>query len=189
VKLSALGARVGSPVEFWDVNARIESYLYDTGIPSVVLRPGFLMSNLLGSAETIKHAGQFFLPAGEAAVAMADPRDVAVAAATALTAQLRHAETFRLTAPEAVTFTDVAAQLSTVLGSTVKYVDVSDEVARSAMTEAGTSDWLADNLITLFGRIRAGDLHTVTDDYESLTGMSPRTIADFARDHAAAFTP
>jgi uncharacterized protein YbjT (DUF2867 family) len=187
VKLSADGARVGSPLAFWDANARVENHLREVGLPAVVLRPGFYMTNLIGSAETIKHAGQFFLPAGDAPVALTDPRDVAAAAVMALTTALPAGQTFRISGPEALTFTEVAAQLSTAVGSTVKYVDVPDVAARAAMAEVGLPDWLADNLIAVFGRIRQGDLATVTDDYRALTGREPRSFSDFARDHAALF--
>ena len=53
VKLSALGAEPGSPVAFWDWHARIEEHLRASGIPAVVLRPRFFMTNLLASVETI----------------------------------------------------------------------------------------------------------------------------------------
>ena len=189
VKLSAHGARIGSALAFWDANARIESHLYDVGVPSTVLRPGFLMTNLLGSAETVKHAGQFFLPAGDAQVALTDPRDVAAAAATALTTDRRSAETLRISGPnETLTFDDVAAQLSTAVGSTVKYVDVPDADARAAMADAGLPDWVADNLIVLFGLIRQGEAAAVSGDYRTLTGHSPRSFARFAHDHADLFT-
>jgi uncharacterized protein YbjT (DUF2867 family) len=63
VKLSALGAEVGSPVAFWDWHGRIEEHLRATGIPAVVLRPTFFMTNLLGSAEGIRHEDVLFAPA------------------------------------------------------------------------------------------------------------------------------
>src|SRR5215211_9093249 len=47
VKLSALGAEIGSPVAFWDWHGRIEEHLLTSGIPAVVLRPTFSMTNLL----------------------------------------------------------------------------------------------------------------------------------------------
>jgi uncharacterized protein YbjT (DUF2867 family) len=39
VKLSALGAGIGSPVAFWDWHARIEGQLRASGTPWVILRP------------------------------------------------------------------------------------------------------------------------------------------------------
>ena len=63
VKLSARGAAAGSAVTFWDWHARIEQHLADSGVPAVVLRPGFSMANLLGSADPVRHTGVLPLPA------------------------------------------------------------------------------------------------------------------------------
>ena len=53
VKLSARGAAIGSPVAYWDWHGLIERHLQASGIPSVVLQPGFLMTNLLAAAEQV----------------------------------------------------------------------------------------------------------------------------------------
>ena len=42
----------------------IERHLLASGIPSVILRPGFLMTNLLAAAEQVRHQGMLFAPAG-----------------------------------------------------------------------------------------------------------------------------
>jgi uncharacterized protein YbjT (DUF2867 family) len=81
VKLSALGAAPGSPVAFWDWHARIERHLEASGVPAVVLRPRYYMTNLLGFVETIRSAGAVFTPAEGVKVPMIDPRDVAATAA------------------------------------------------------------------------------------------------------------
>jgi uncharacterized protein YbjT (DUF2867 family) len=47
VKLSAGGARAGSPLVFWDWHGRIEEHLAASGVPAVVLRPTSYMTNLL----------------------------------------------------------------------------------------------------------------------------------------------
>ena len=68
VKLSALGAEVGSPVAFWDWHGRIEEHLRASGVPSVVLRPTFFITNLLGPAEQVRHESALFGPAEGASV-------------------------------------------------------------------------------------------------------------------------
>ncbi len=78
VKLSALGAEIGSPVAFFDAHGRIEAHLRGAGVPSVVLQPAFKMSNLLAGAPTVKEADAFMLPGAGAKVAMIDPRCGAV---------------------------------------------------------------------------------------------------------------
>ncbi len=46
-----------------------------------------------------------------------------------------------------------------------------------------------DVLLAVFAALRAGAAEAVGDGMRELTGRAPRTIADFARDHAAAFAP
>src|SRR3712207_3866308 len=66
VKLSALGAEVGSPVAFWDWHGRIEEHLRASRVPAVVLLLTFNMTNLLASVEGIRQAGPLLAPAAGA---------------------------------------------------------------------------------------------------------------------------
>lgn len=187
VKLSALGAEAGSPLAFWDAHGRVEERLDRSGVPAVVLRPTFYMSGLLASAEDVRRAGKLFLPAGDAKVAMIDPRDVAAAAAAALAGEGQVGQRYRLTGPEAVTFSSVAEELSAAVGYPVELVDIPGDTARAAMVEAGMPAWVADNLVTLFGFLRQGTQDSTTEDVRRLTGQDPRSVREFARDHARAF--
>ena len=187
VKLSALGASVGSPLAFCDAHGRIEEHLARTEITAVVLRPTFYMSNLLASAAAVRHTGQLFLPAGAAAVAMVCPLDVAAAAAAALDGDAVVAGTYRLTGPEAITFATVADELAEAVGWPVRFVDVPEDAARASMVGSSMPPWIVDNLITLFRFLRRGAQKEVGDDVRALTGRHPRSFASFARDHAAAF--
>jgi len=187
VKLSAIGAEPGSPAPFADAHGRIEQHLAASAVPSVVLRSGFFMSNLLADAAMIRATGRLVAPAAGARIAMVDPRDVASVAATVLLGDRHDGRTYRLTGPVAVTYADLAASLSNVTGRPVTFVPVPDDVARAGMLGAGLPEWLADALVALYGRLRAGVAAEVTADVQRLTGRAPRTFADFARDHAAAF--
>src|SRR5918998_5461104 len=108
VKLSALGAEVGASVAFWDWHGRIEEHLRASGVPFVMLRPAFNMTNLLGPAEGVRHEGVLFAPAEGARIAMIDPGDVAETAAVALGTDGHEGRTYVLTGPEAITFDRVA---------------------------------------------------------------------------------
>ena len=62
------------------------------------------------------------------------------------------------------------------------------EGAIGAMKERGMLDWLIDHQSTLMGIAAAGDMGSFGNDLiEKLSGHAPRTLADFARDHAGAF--
>jgi uncharacterized protein YbjT (DUF2867 family) len=73
IKLSALGAEIGSPVAFWDWHARIEVHLRACGVPFVILRPTFSMANLLASAGAVQYTRKLFMPVGDAKVSMYPP--------------------------------------------------------------------------------------------------------------------
>jgi uncharacterized protein YbjT (DUF2867 family) len=187
VKLSALGAEIGSPVAFWDWHGRIEEHLLTSGIPAVVLRPTFSMTNLLGSADAVRHAGSLFAPANGARVAMIDPRDIAEVAAVALAEDTHDAKAYTLTGPEAITFERVAEELSAAAGRRVEFVAVPDEAARQGMIEQGVPEFVAGEIVKVFGFLRRGDQDRTTDTVRALTGREPRGLAEFARDHAGLF--
>ena len=186
VKLSAVGAAVGSPLEFWHAQGRIEQHLADSGVPAVVLRPTMYMTGLLAAAETISQMGKLFVPAEQAAVAMVDPRDVADAAAAALASQAAN-ETWTLTGPESLTYAQIADELSVVVGRAVDYVDIPDEQAQAALLQAGMPEWLAANLLTLFGLVRQGALSRTTGTVRAVTGHEPRRFSQFASDFGHVF--
>ena len=109
VKLSSIVAQPGAPVAFWDWHGRIEQHLTNSPVPAVILRSSFFMSNLLAAAESVALDGKLCAPAGNARIAMIDPRDVGAAAAAVLTSEGHDGRSYALTGPEAVTYTQVAA--------------------------------------------------------------------------------
>ena len=187
VKLSALGAEVGSPVAFWDWHGRIEDHLRASGVPAVVLRPTFFTTNLLGAAEQVRHEGALFAPTEGARISMIDPEDVAAVAAAVLAGAGRTGETHVLTGPEAITYGRVAEDLSAVLGRNIRFVPVPDGAVRESLVGAGMPEFVAGQLVGMFGALRAGAHDTTTDAVRMLRGRKPRGFAAFARDHAEAF--
>ena len=111
VKLSTIGAQVGSPVAFWDFHGRSEQHLHRVRIAAVVLRACFFMSNLLDAAAYARPAP---VRAGTGArIAMIDPADVAAVAAAVLAEGDHDGETVALlTGPAAITYDEVAETLS-----------------------------------------------------------------------------
>jgi uncharacterized protein YbjT (DUF2867 family) len=187
VKLSTLGAKVGSPLPPFDWHGRIEEHLRRSEVPAVILRSTFFMSNLLGSAEAIKHTSKLFAPANAAGIAMVDPWDVAAVAAVVLTTEGHEGQTYELTGPEAITYEHVAEELSAAIGRPIEFVDVPEEAARQGFVEAGMPDWLVEHLIGVFKIIREDALEQTIDSVRILTAREPRSFAEFAREHAGFF--
>jgi uncharacterized protein YbjT (DUF2867 family) len=187
VKLSALGSGIGSPVAFWDWHARIENHLRASGVPFVVLRPTFSMANLFASAEAVRYTGKLFVPAGDAGIAMIHPQDVAAVATVALLEDGHEGKLYTLTGPEAITFGQVAGYLWEALGRKVEYLNVPDEAALQGMVEQGVPEFVAGQIVTVFGFLRDGAQEQTTGTVLTLTGQDPSGFAEFASEHASLF--
>lgn len=188
VKLSALGAAKETPSGFGRWHYATEEHLRTSGLAWTILQPHSFMQNLLGSAATIVADGALYAPVKDARVAMIDARDIAASALAVLTRPGHEGQTYVLTGGEAVTYAEVAEALTKAAGHTIKYVDVPPQAAKQGMVAGGVPEWLADELLVLFGFFSTGGGAATTPWVKTLTGREPRRIGDFARDYAAAFT-
>jgi uncharacterized protein YbjT (DUF2867 family) len=188
VKISSVGAEAPSPAPFVDWHYRSEQHLGRSGLRATTLRCNFYMSNLFASAAAIGETGTLAAPAGHAAIAMVDPRDVAAAAAVVVTEPGHDASAYELTGPEALTYGQVAATLSEVLGRPITFVDLSDGAARNGLVASGLPEWFADGLVSLFGVLKQGIASATTDTVRALTGRPPRSLSEFLDDHARVFS-
>jgi uncharacterized protein YbjT (DUF2867 family) len=189
VKLSAVGAEPGSPVTFWDWHGQVERHLRASGTGWVILRSSWYMSNLLAAAAQVAAESRLYAPAGQARVAMIDPRDVGAAAAALLSSPGHEGRTYLVTGPEAITFTEAAAGLSAATGRGIEFTDIPGEAAEQAMIAGGVPAFAAGQIIRIFAQLRQGADRRVTATVQALTGSAPRDFAAFARDHARLFAP
>jgi uncharacterized protein YbjT (DUF2867 family) len=189
VKLSSITAQPGAPVAFWDWHGQVERHLRRSRASSTVLRAGTYMTNVLAGAEQVALEGRLYAPAGDARIAMIDPRDVGAAAAAALTTAGHQGRAYELTGPRAITYAQIASELSAVTGRQVEFVDLPDEHARQGMVRGGMPDAIAQQVVNVFAMLRQGVAERVTDGVERLTGSPPRDFASFAHDHAFLFAP
>ena len=188
VKLSAIGADPTAAQFVVREHGRGEAAVRETGVPFTFLRPNFFMQNLLGVAAQIKASGAIHQPGGEQRASHIDTRDIAAVAAAILMDPKKHAgQTYTLTGPQSLTFSEVADTLSRVVGRPVKYVDVPRDMAKAAMIAGGMPPWYAEAISELMDDYRAGKMSMVSDDVERVTGRKPRTLEQFAQDHRAAF--
>lgn len=187
VKASTIGAEAGSPLPPFDWHGRIEDNLRASAIPSVVLHSYFYMTNLLASAESVRQTGKLFAPLGEARIAMIDPRDTGAVGAAVLVTDGYDGRTLDLSGPEAVTYEQIADELSSAGGRTVEFVNIPDEAARQTFVQMGFPGWLLAHFDHLFPLLRSGVVAQPTDTVRAVTGREPHSFASWARDHAAAF--
>ena len=187
VKLSQYAADDGSPVRFLRYHAVVERALEASGLAYTFLRPNLFMQGLLSFRESIQRDGQMFAPIGDAAVSVVDIRDIAAAAAAALTGSGHEGRTYTLTGPEALTHADMAAELARALGRPVAFVDVPPEAMRAAMLGLGMNPWQADGLIEDYAHYARGEAAAVSTGVADAAGIAPRPFRAFAHDYAGAF--
>jgi uncharacterized protein YbjT (DUF2867 family) len=149
VNLSSVGAQLGEGAGPVNGLHDIEKAFDAVAANVTHLRPGAFMENILMSLETIKGAGAMFLPVAPASrVPMVATRDIAAGAAEILLdAKWSGKRAVHLFGPTELSFGEVAAILTRVLGKQVSHVQVNTEQARQALLGLGlTADLVAQYL-------------------------------------------
>jgi uncharacterized protein YbjT (DUF2867 family) len=184
VKLSGIMPDLHSAFRFARMHGEIENRLEASGMAYTHLRAGEFMPAYFRQVPVIVAKGAMFLPMEDARIASID---VAEITARVLTSSGHEGRTYRLTGPEALTMTEVAAKLSAATGKPVRYVNVPPEDARQAQLAAGMPPYLADALFELFAERRDGKEGKVWPDAATLLGRPPTSFDEFAGRNAAVF--
>jgi uncharacterized protein YbjT (DUF2867 family) len=183
VVLSDIGAAVGAG----SLNLEMERAIQRSGREWTVLRPNWFQQNFTESplfTADIAERGEIVAPVGDAQVSFIDVIDIAEIAAITLTTDGHDGRTYVLTGPRALTFGQVAAELSTV-GRTVRHVDpIWEEMAR-LMARNGVPAAMISVIGARFQRIRDGVTSPVTDTVERITGRPARPFTAIPAAHAS----
>jgi hypothetical protein len=94
---------------------------------------------------------------------------------------------YALTGPDALTFAEMARQLSRGIRRTITFVDVPPESMRAALADLGFPAWQADGLLEGFAMYRRGEAAGVEPGVREALGHPPRAFDEFARDYAPLF--
>ncbi len=187
VKLTSK-ASPDSPVARQRWHAEVERGLAASGLPHTLLRANAYMQNTLMLAPAIARTGGFASSVGDGRMGLVDARDVAgVAAAVAADPAAHAGRTYRLTGPELITYADVAAILSEVLGRPMEFRPSSREQDEADMVRAGLPEVVAAMNAQALQLFAAGDAEWLSPDVTTLLGRPPRSFTEFADDHVAAF--
>lgn len=172
----------GAETKSWVPHRKVEDHLKTTTGSWTVLRPGFFAQNL-GDAylRDVKEDSRLYLPAGQGRVAFLDVADVGEVTARIFQspAQFR-ARAIRLAGPEAVTFTQLAEQLSSVLGRHIVYEPASI-VGYAWHLWRRRKLALMQILVqtVLHVGLRAGDAEAIDDQQVALLGRAARPLRGY----------
>ncbi|MBV9046760.1 MAG: SDR family oxidoreductase [Solirubrobacterales bacterium] len=181
VRSSILGADPDSPSTFVRDHGICDAYLRDSNVDHAIVRPNMFMQNIPESTiPSIGEDGVFYANAGKARISMVDTRDVGAVTAVLLSEEGHDGQELDVTGPEALSYFDVAAKLTTALGREVIYAEAPDDAVRQALAGFGLGDWMVKGLVELFEDYRRsgedGYAAQVTDVVQRLTGRAPRAL-------------
>jgi uncharacterized protein YbjT (DUF2867 family) len=178
-----------SPIARQRGQAEIEAGLLTSGLDHTLLRNNFYMQNFLMLAPVIATGSSFASSAGAGQVGFIDTRDVgAVAAQIAATPAVHAGKTYSLSGPELLSYADVAATLSQVLGRPISFHARTREEDAHEMINAGLPAPVAEMNAHAVSLIADGAAAWITEDAPAILGRPSRSFAQFVSDHAAAFS-
>jgi uncharacterized protein YbjT (DUF2867 family) len=187
VKLSVIGAQEEA-FSFAQWHRSAEKAIEASGLAWTFLRPNGFMDNThnyMGSS--IKEQNAFYGSTGDAKIAHIDVRDIAAVAVKALTEAGHEGQSYTLTGPEALTYGDIAAKLSTATGRTINYVNLGDDDIKQGMLATGAPEFYADAYVDLLRWYRTGDGGRVSGEVKRITGREPIAFDQYAKEHISAF--
>jgi uncharacterized protein YbjT (DUF2867 family) len=169
---------------------RIETHLTGTRIGWTLLRPGFFAQNLATAYRTdIRDHDRLYVPAADGRVAFVDTRDLGELAAIVLADPAPHAgHGYTLTGPRSVTFAEVAALLTDLLGRPIRYQPASVLGYLRHLGDLGLP--VPQRLVqtVLHTGLRRGDAAQVDPTLSRLLGRPARTLTDYVSDHVGLWT-
>jgi uncharacterized protein YbjT (DUF2867 family) len=167
----------------------IEQAVLRSGVPATVLRPNNFYQNDYMFKDVILQHGVYPQPLGDVGLHRVDVRDIAEAAAIALTTSGHEGQTYDLVGPEAHTGKSTAEAWSRALGRPIVYggndLDAWEKQALQYMP-----DWAVYDVRHMYVFFQAMGLKASPEAIErqtKLLGHSPRSFGAFVGETAAAW--
>ncbi len=158
-----------------------EQIVADSGLEWTFVRAAWFSQNFSeGEFGYMTQTGEIALPMGDAVEPIIDVDDIAEVVAAALTDTSLNGEALDLSGPEALTHDQIAAELSKAARREIRYVPISTDAFREALSDMHVPSEYTDLLVYLFDITRSGVNAKPTGDVERVLGRPPRSFAEFA---------
>jgi uncharacterized protein YbjT (DUF2867 family) len=182
VFLSLLGVEKNQVVP----HAKVERFLVEAGVPHTFLRPSFFMQNLSTThRDDIREHHEIFVPAGKGRTGFIDARDIAAVAARTLLEDGHEGKAYDLTGSEALTYAEVAALFTEVLGRPIRYPEPGALRFAARWSQRKQPAAFIAVMTGIYTVCRLGLAGTVTPETQTLLGRAPISMRQFIQDHKA----
>ena len=185
VKQSVMGA-AEEAYSLANIHRPVEKAIEGSGLAWTFLRPNSFMQNAVTfMAPTIRAEGAFYSASGQARISHVDVRDIAAVAVMALTAPGHEGKIHTLSGPEALTYDDMADELSKALDRDIRHISLPPADLKAGMLAEGMLEAIVDRMLDLERYFRENRASRITEDVRQVTGRRPRPFAEYARATAA----
>jgi len=167
----------------------IEQAMREFDVPFTIIRPNYFFQNDATLRDPLTKDGIYPMPLGQAGISAVDIRDIAEAAAIALTSGGHFGKTYNLNGPDLLSGPKIASIWSGLLDKEIRYAGDDMDAFEEQMSKRAPSSSAFDIRMMFQGYLErgfgaeAGDVETLTD----LLGHKPRRYEDFARETALAW--
>jgi uncharacterized protein YbjT (DUF2867 family) len=163
----------------------IEDAVRQSGLDWTILRPGGFDSNAYAWAESVRARRAIAAPFADIGLPTIDPDDIAEVAAVALRENGHAGQIYELTGPALTTPRQQAEAIGDALGEPVRFVEQTRDEARAQMLQF-MPEPVVDTTLDILGRPTPAE-QRISPAVEQVLRRAPRTFADWAQSHIAAF--
>ncbi|KUP96891.1 SDR family oxidoreductase [Thermobifida cellulosilytica] len=148
-----------------------------SGIPATFLRNGWYTENHLPDFGSAREHGVIANSAGPGRLATAPRADYAQAAAVVLTTPGHEGRAYELSGDTAWSFEEFAATAQEVLGTPVRYQELTPAQERDQLLSVGLDEATADFVVAINAGVREGALAATPGDLSRLIGRPTEPLA------------
>ncbi|MBN0044669.1 NAD(P)H-binding protein [Streptomyces actuosus] len=168
-----------------DLGRSIEDAVQQSGMDWTILRPGGFNSNAYAWVESVRARRTAAAPFADIGLPTIDPDDIAEVAATALREDGHAGRMYELTGPALSTPRQRAEAIADALGEPVRFIEQTRDEAHAQMLRF-MPEPVVETTLSILGEPTPAE-QRISPDVERLLGCEPRTFADWAQRHIAAF--
>jgi len=165
--------------------SRLEDAVKQSGLEWTMLRPGNFTSNAFQWADSVRAQRVVRAPFGDVAVPAIDPADIAEVAAVTLREDGHAGQIHELTGPALSTPRQQAEAIGNALAEPVRFEEQTRDEARAQMLRF-MPEPVVDTTLDILGEPTPAE-QRISPDAEQVLRRAPRTFADWAQNHIAAF--
>ena len=159
-----------------------EDYIREKGLKYTFLRNTLYFDVIpMFLGEKVLETGIYF-PAEEGKVAFATRADLAEATALLLTGEGVENQTFHLTGAKAVSFADIARELSALTGKEVSYHSPEPKEFEATLKQFGLPEGIVQMSVLFAAGMKNNDFENTEDTLGDILGRKPKSLSDFLRE-------